>query len=56
MQFGEFKLNLSTLIGFSEIYTSSIDLKILSHKLEERAQIYQEVLLNLEIQCKDIEI
>jgi len=43
---------LWTLIGFQKIITSWIDLKILPHKLEEKAQIFQQVLLNLDIGCK----
>jgi len=40
------------LIGLQKISTSWIDLKILPHKLKERVQIFQQVLLNLDIECK----
>jgi len=52
MEFGTLKLNLWTSIGFPKTSTFWIDLKILPHKLEERAQILQQVLLNLDIGCK----
>jgi len=52
MQFDELKLNLWTSIGSQKISITRIDLKSLSHKLEEGAQISQQVLLNLEIGCK----
>jgi len=52
MQFGELKLNLQTLIGCQKFSKSWIDLKILPHKLENRAQILQQILLNLDIPCK----
>jgi len=52
MQFGELKLNLQTLNGFLKINAFWIDLKISPHKLEERVQIFQQVLLNLDIGCK----
>jgi len=52
MQFGELKLNLCTSNGFQKINTSFIDLLILSHKLEGRLQISQQILLNLDIGCK----
>jgi len=55
MQFGKLKLDLWTSIGFWEICTSWIDLKILPHKLEEKAQISKQVLLNLDIGCKSYE-
>jgi len=54
--FGKLKLNLWTLIGFQEINTSWIDLKFLLHKLEKRVQIFQQVLLNLNIGCKSYSI
>jgi len=41
MQLGELKLYLWTSIGSQKISITWIDLKILSHKLEERAQIFQ---------------
>jgi len=40
------------LIGFQKINTSWIDLKILLYKLEERTQLSQQVLLNLDLECK----
>jgi len=52
LQFGELNLNLCTSNGFQKINTSWIDLKILPHKLEERAQIFQQVFFNLDIGCK----
>jgi len=36
----------------SENHSILISLKILPHKLEERTQIYQQVLLNSDIGCK----
>jgi len=41
MQFGDLKLYLWTSIGSQKISVTRIDLKILSHKLEERVQISQ---------------
>ncbi len=52
MQFGELKLKLWTSIGFQKINTSWIDLKILPYKLEGRMQLFQQVLLNLDLECK----
>jgi len=54
LEFGELKLNNCTSIGLQKINTSWIDMKILPHKPEERAQIFQQFLLNLnlDIECK----
>jgi len=43
IQFGELKLHLETLNGFQKINTLWIDLKILPHNLEERAQVSKQV-------------
>jgi len=52
MQFGELKLNPWTLNGFQKINTIWIYLKKLSTKLEDKAQIFQQALLNPDIGCK----
>jgi len=52
MQFGELKLKLWISIGFRKINTSWIDLKIFPYKLEGRTQLFQQVLLNLDLECK----
>jgi len=52
MQFGELELNLQTLTGCQKFSKSLIDLKILPHKLEDRAQLLRQILLNLDILCK----
>jgi len=46
------KLNLWTLIDLPKISISWIDLENFPHKLEERAQIFQQVLWNSDIVCK----
>jgi len=53
VQFGELKLNPITLNGSQKMSTSWIDLKILPHKLKKRAKIYQQILLNMKIGCKN---
>jgi len=40
------------LIGCQKFSESWIDLKILPHKLEDRAQLFQQILLNLDILYK----
>jgi len=52
MQCGELKLILWTSNGFQKLSKSLIDLKILPQKLDSYAQLYQQVLLNLDIGCK----
>lgn len=49
MQFKELKFNPWTSKHSQKISTCEIDLKIISHKLEERAQISQRDLFNLDI-------
>jgi len=52
MEFGELELYLWISIGSQKISMTWLDLKFLSHKIEEGAKLSQQLLLNLEIICK----